>query len=131
MTEEFVKKLRLNTNNINVLVNDINGQINYYTKSIETKFKSKTNKFNSDLKFILLRSWPEALPSQHIATIYLYRHIPSKINLADPNFNKPDAIDAFLGAEIFYNLLCDSQISIAKTGAVLQKTQLSWIIGGN
>lgn len=57
-------------------------------------------------------------------------NIPQHIQLADPEFFKPKEIDALLGVEIFYDLLCVGQIDIVGQKAKLQKTKLGWIISG-
>ena len=58
-------------------------------------------------------------------------HIPQHIILADPEFHKPAEVDALIGVQLFYRLLCVGQIDLQGYGIVLQKTQLGWIIVGD
>ena len=57
--------------------------------------------------------------------------IPKNITLADPEFHKPSEIDLLIGVKLFYKLLCVGQISLKNhPHAILQKTQLGWIVAG-
>ena len=57
--------------------------------------------------------------------------IPKNIILADPEFHKPSTVDLFIGAILFYKLLCAGQTQLKNhPKAVLQKTQFGWIISG-
>ncbi|XP_072403372.1 uncharacterized protein [Diabrotica undecimpunctata] len=57
--------------------------------------------------------------------------IPKNIMLADPEFCKPAKVDTLLGVKLFYKLLSVGQISLKnQPNAVLQKTQLGWIVAG-
>lgn len=57
--------------------------------------------------------------------------IPKNINLADSEFHKPSSIDILVGVQLFYKMLCVGQIAFKHhPDAVLQKTQLGWIVAG-
>ncbi|XP_048485432.1 uncharacterized protein LOC125490391 [Plutella xylostella] len=55
--------------------------------------------------------------------------IPDHIQLADPTFLDSKQIDILIGADQFWNLLCDGKIRLRK-GPYLQSTKLGWIISG-
>ena len=56
-------------------------------------------------------------------------NIPKDLQLADQCFNQPAAIDLLLGADIFFDILCNDRQT--RTGyPTLQKTELGWIISG-
>ena len=50
--------------------------------------------------------------------------IPSKLNLADPNYHTPDTIDLLIGSGCFWNLLCVGQEKLEKNQSLVQKTLL-------
>lgn len=56
--------------------------------------------------------------------------IPSEVFLADPLFYEPAEIDILIGAEYFYDLLCACRIRITGQSAMLQETELGWILSG-
>ncbi|CAD6221707.1 GSCOCG00011626001-RA-CDS [Cotesia congregata] len=57
--------------------------------------------------------------------------IPKNIKLADPDFFKSSKVDALIGVKLFYELLVVGQISLKNhPNAILQKTQLGWVVAG-
>jgi len=56
--------------------------------------------------------------------------IPSNIRLTDLQFQVSADVDILLDAETFWQLMCIGQIRTHKNQLILQKTQLSWVIGG-
>lgn len=70
----------------------------------------------------------ELLPARYIDRSNL--EVPRNIRLADPEFCKPARIDALIGAETFFHLLCVGQIKLNEGSVILQKTKLGWIVGG-
>ena len=49
---------------------------------------------------------------------------------ADENFNKPNAIDILLGADVFFEVLRHDKKTRPGNYPVLQDTDLGWIISG-
>ncbi|XP_053597333.1 uncharacterized protein LOC128668417 [Microplitis demolitor] len=57
--------------------------------------------------------------------------IPKNLVLADPEFYKPSEVDALIGVNLFYKLLSVGQIKLqSHPDAILQKTQLGWVVAG-
>ncbi|XP_018323619.1 uncharacterized protein LOC108735897 [Agrilus planipennis] len=56
--------------------------------------------------------------------------IPSDICLANPDFNKSRPVDLLLGAEVFWDLLCDDRRRLSNPSLFLTKTLLGWVVGG-
>ena len=56
--------------------------------------------------------------------------IPDNISLADPEFHRPTDVDILIGAEFYYDLLGAGKIRLPGQSAVLQQTDLGWIIAG-
>ncbi|VEN44957.1 unnamed protein product [Callosobruchus maculatus] len=92
------------------------------------KLFSTTKSFSIELQCLVIKQITGSLPN-----VYVNKRdfeIPAHVNLADPTFNIPNKIDILLGADVFWNLLCVGQIHVRNNMAVLQKTQLGWILGG-
>ncbi|XP_033228811.1 uncharacterized protein LOC117180421 [Belonocnema kinseyi] len=98
-------------------------------RSVDTKTKSRFNTYEKHLSFLLISDITVILPSSQIERDLL--EIPENIRLADPEFNKPAEINALIGVQIFYKLLCVLQTEIPGHDAVLQKTHFGWIIAGD
>jgi len=56
--------------------------------------------------------------------------IPEGLMLADENFNRPNAIDTLLGTDVIFEVLCHVKKMQPGNYAVLQDTEVGWIISG-
>ncbi|XP_033218219.1 uncharacterized protein LOC117173687 [Belonocnema kinseyi] len=56
--------------------------------------------------------------------------IPENISLADPEFHRPADVDILIGAEFYYELLGTGKIRFPGQSAILQETDLDWIVAG-
>lgn len=90
--------------------------------------QSRDGRFGTKLSFLVVSQITDMLPAQLINRHEL--NLPGNITLADPDFCNPSEIDALIGAELFYQLLCVGQIRIRNTSLILQKTRLGWIVSG-
>lgn len=54
--------------------------------------------------------------------------IPNYIQLADEQFNEPREIDIVLEADIFWELLLETQLKLSKRSLIIQNTKVSWTI---
>ncbi|XP_033218233.1 uncharacterized protein LOC117173701 [Belonocnema kinseyi] len=75
-----------------------------HSHSVDTKIKSRFNKYEKHLSFLLISDITGILPLRPMERDLL--KIPENIKLADPEFNKPAETDALIGVQIFYKLLC-------------------------
>ncbi|XP_043471057.1 uncharacterized protein LOC122504184 [Leptopilina heterotoma] len=128
ITENFAKSLNLPTKKINLPVEGLNQIETRINQSINTQIFSKHSNYKENVEFLVIPQICNLLPNQFIDRCALT--IPHNIQLADPEFYKPNHIDALLGVEIFYDLLMLGQIEIPGHKAKLHKTQLGWIISG-
>jgi len=53
------------------------------------------------------------------------------MNLADPLFWPPQKIEILIGAEHFYELICERQVKPTADGPIFQETRLGWIVSGS
>lgn len=128
MTKDFAKLLGIQFQSIKLPVEGLNQIETIINEALETRVYSKHTSYNMTLRFLILPHICNYVPSQRIDKRQL--NIPANIKLADPEFHNPGKIDALLGAEIFYDLLCIGQIQLAGQGARITKTKLGWIISG-
>lgn len=56
--------------------------------------------------------------------------ILDKLQLADPNFNKPGRIDILLGADIFEDIILPGLMKGVNNMPMAQKTELGWMLSG-
>ena len=128
VTQHFATLLDLKYRSINIPVeglNQIESRINY---SIDAKINSRHTEFTSILNFLIIPNICNKLPTEPLDRSIVQ---PARnIKLADPSFHVPAGVDALLGAEIFYELLCIGRIRIEKQNAAWQKTLLGWILTG-
>ncbi|XP_014207298.1 uncharacterized protein LOC106638558 [Copidosoma floridanum] len=80
-------------------------------KCIKLKFQSNHTKFGKELEFLIVPKITNLVPDE-IFPHELY-HIPKNIQLADPKFHIPQAVDILLSS-----------------GTTLAKTSLGWIVAG-
>ncbi|XP_076623176.1 uncharacterized protein LOC143342806 [Colletes latitarsis] len=128
ITEKFANKLKLPRRKINLPVLGLGQQANQVRLCVQSRIKSRITRFSCDAKFLILPNIMSNLPSRRVERDVL--NIPSNVKLADPDFNIPANIDALLGEYLFYKLLRSGRIRLNNKTAVLQETQLGWVISG-
>ena len=129
ITDRMASLLKLPRKPVNIAVTGLNLASTDVRDSVSTIFKSRFNKFQRKLNFLVFPHVKSKLPSVAIDCKSL--RIPQHIKLADSEFHKPAEIDALIGVQLYYMLLCAGQIDIQGHDAVLQKTHLGWIIAGD
>ncbi|XP_057339521.1 uncharacterized protein LOC130677020 [Microplitis mediator] len=129
ITEATANFLRLDRTEVNISVSgvdDLSTNIKHATRAI---IKSRFNKFSKNVEFLIIPHISKAMPSAPIDIAGL--EIPKNIVLADPEFCKPSSVDALIGVNLFYKLLSVGQIKLKNhPEAILQKTQLGWVVAG-
>ncbi|XP_011859356.1 PREDICTED: uncharacterized protein LOC105556853 [Vollenhovia emeryi] len=128
ITERLCNILNLVKTEINIPVSGFNQNLTHIKHSVRTTLHSRDGRFQANLAFLVVSRITERLPSQAINTREL--NIPQNIALADPGFANPSEIDALIGAELFYQLLCVGQVKLNNSALILQKTRLGWVVSG-
>lgn len=130
ITERLVKQLQLPVYNFNVNVIGINQNVSNSNEMIDLKINSKFNKLHTfTVPCAILKTITCNLPQVPI-NINAWK-IPSEIELADPTFFKPNAVDILLSASSYAEMLCGEILHLGKGMPVLQKTHLGWILFGS
>ncbi|XP_033218228.1 uncharacterized protein LOC117173695 [Belonocnema kinseyi] len=129
ITESVASFLKLNRKLVDISVSCVENISTEIKHSVSATLKSRFSKYSKNLEFLVLNRITKTMPSVEINRAAL--EIPKDIFLADPEFYKPSEIDALIGVKLFYKLLCVGQITLKNNPeAVLQKTQLGWIVAG-
>lgn len=128
ITTRFANLLKLKTRKTNASIQAINNQEINSLEWVYAKFQSKHNNYSMNLSFLILPHITSNHPSIPINKQIL--NIPKNIPLADSNFYKPSQIDALIGAELFYDLLCTERIPLTLPRTNRQNTKIGWIVTG-
>lgn len=128
MTKKFADSLGVPLKRINVPVEGLNQLQTWVKESVTTTIFSKQSNYQTKLDFLIIPRICDHLPGKYIDKQRV--NIPHNVKLADPEFHKPREIDALLGVEIFYELLCVGQRQLTEHKAKITKTMLGWIISG-
>ena len=129
ITEDIASFLNLRKNLVDISVTGLEDTCTEIKHSVSATMKSRFSKYHKSLDFLVLSRITKRMPSLPINRAAF--EIPKNIFLADPEFYKPAEIDILIGVKLFYRLLCVGQIELKNhPDAVLQKTQLGWIVAG-
>lgn len=128
ISEKLATLLKLKRTKTNIPVVAINQMETIIRHKVTAKIASTQGEYESCLSFLVVPSVSAPLPAQQINSKRL--EIPKNLPLADPTYYKPSEVDALIGAELFYKILCAKQIHIQNQDAVLQKTRFGWVVAG-
>lgn len=109
VTEPFAKKLKLLQKRINLSIAGIGSNISKINAMTTATIKSRATNYSATCNFFLIKNITGNLPS--VTWPINVFNIPEDISLGDPEFNVSSKIDMMLGAELFYELLCNEQIN--------------------
>lgn len=128
MTQELCGKLGLSKHGTRSTVTSICNQSCKSTQSCNITIESFYGDYKVDINCLLLPQITKLLPSKLVRSDTI--PIPSGIRLADPSFNVPAAVDILVGAEMFWNVLCNNSINLGNNQPKLYETRLGWLVSG-
>ena len=129
LTDKIASLLNLRKKPVDIAVLTLGSMSTAVHHSVSATIRSRYNNFTQNVEFLIQRELNYLFPSIRIDRESL--QIPKNIFLADPNFDKAGGIDGIIGVGLFYKLLSIGQIVPRnQPEAVLQKTQLGWIVAG-
>lgn len=128
VSEELCQRLNIKPKQLNSPVSCIGQSTINVRNGVSLLIASRYGNFKSNLDCFVLPKLTDALPSCHIDV----RHwrIPQHLPLADPQFNISQGVDIIIGAELFYSLLENQQITLETGYPILQKTIFGYIVCG-
>lgn len=128
MSEQLCQILQLERKKNSLPILLLEGSSTQVSESVQTTIKSRINEYSAGLDFSILSSITGNLPANHV-NIANWK-IPTRIKLADPQFNIPNKIDMLIGAKFFFKMFSDGEIDLSSSLPTLKNTVFGWILGG-
>ncbi|XP_052755676.1 uncharacterized protein LOC128201782 [Galleria mellonella] len=95
----------------------------------DIEIKSRIDNYSARIKCFVLPHITSTLPTAMYSQRAQSFMIPDYIQLADPQYYESQNIDILIGADLFWDLLCEGKMRLPN-GPFLQNTRLGWIISG-
>ncbi|XP_063900182.1 uncharacterized protein LOC135119722 [Zophobas morio] len=128
ISTSLCQKLGLKLQSIEFPISGV-GEIETPVKnSTRVTIKSRFNPTLYNLNCLVLPNITSKYPCQFFSKSQF--NIPININLADPNFNEPCTVDLLLGAEYFWQVICNGQINIFNNQVFLRESVFGWVLTG-
>lgn len=128
ISASLCSRLGVEKSSVNISVVGISRVVSNIKYRCEICIQSLCNAFEISISCLVLPKICENIPNLEMSVAEL--NIPKHLRLADPSFHKPGEIDILLGADTFYNLLCNGQIRLGTDQPILQKTVFGWVVSG-
>ncbi|XP_077258484.1 uncharacterized protein LOC143895317 [Temnothorax americanus] len=128
IARSYAERLQLRANPSNIKIIGINGTTSSASEVVVIKLHSRLNEFAATIECIITDRITERLPVSSIDRTEI--RIPPTIKLADPDFHRSSDIDALVGAELFWQLICVGQLRASHAHPTLQKTHFGWVLAG-
>nr|XP_053617339.1 uncharacterized protein LOC128679254 [Plodia interpunctella] len=126
ISESLCKKLNIPMIQSTVQITGIGNCVTQSTQICNVHVKSVINSYSTHMNCLILPCITARLPSlENHHNI----HIPDNVKLADPKYYSSNQIDLLIGADTFWQLLCEGLIRLPN-GPYLQNTKLGWVISG-
>ncbi|XP_015596422.1 uncharacterized protein LOC107268298 [Cephus cinctus] len=128
ITTNCVEKLGLKQFGMHIPISGLEELSMQTRKLAKITIQSRVKGYQARLDCLVIEKITQFLPASQLDVEEL--QIPDGITLADPEFNQPSAVDLLIGAEIYFELLCNRKIKLAEDQPIWQKTVLGWIVSG-
>ncbi|XP_011860172.1 PREDICTED: uncharacterized protein LOC105557524 [Vollenhovia emeryi] len=128
VSRKFLHALKLKLRSLNISISGINCATSRATQTVRLRMQSRLNAFSFDVECIVTDQVTDKLPSFTIKRSDF--NLPRNLRLADPQFNISADVDALIGADLFWDLICVGQVKASQYRSTLQKTRLGWILAG-
>lgn len=128
ISESLAQTLRIPRSNSSLSISGIGNVSAEVRWSTKVEMKSRINEFTTELLCYILPRITGLQPERRVTTEDW--DVPQNIQLADPQFYKPQKIDLLIGADVFFKLLSVGQIRLKDNLPTLQKTILGWVVSG-
>ncbi|GBO00816.1 hypothetical protein AVEN_121634-1 [Araneus ventricosus] len=113
---------------LNIPVPGLNGTNIALKRKMEVEISNLESDFARCVLFYVVSCITNLTPSTRL-NVDLSK-LPQDINLADPNFCKPNNIDAFIGADLFFEMLKPNKFHLMNSSIILRGTISGYILGG-
>lgn len=129
ITQRLCGQLGLVRRNIGSTVSGINNQSSQSAQSCDLTIVSSNDNYRVNINCYIIAEITKLLPSSYVNTQQI--KIPAGIQLADPTYNVPSAIDILVGAEVFWSILGTNTISLGTNQPNIRETKLGWVVTGS
>ncbi|XP_055584842.1 uncharacterized protein LOC129737707 [Uranotaenia lowii] len=128
ITDQLANTLRLEKRKVEVPIGGINGIKTVARHLIKVHLQSRCSDFRTELECLVIPKVTGPIPSTNIDITDW--HFPHGIQLADPNFFKPDKIDLLVGAALFFNIVKTGHLILDPCLPELRESYLGWLVTG-
>lgn len=128
ITRRLAQKLALNEITDKLCIKGIGEGVHNAQNRINIAVKSRINGFSTNMEAYILPKLTDYQPTSLVDTSTWA--IPNNIQLADPNFHRPQRVDMLIGAEHYYEIMSIGQIKLGKQLPTLQNTVFGWVVAG-
>ncbi|XP_055585104.1 uncharacterized protein LOC129737956 [Uranotaenia lowii] len=128
ITDQLANTLRLEKRKVEVPIGGINEIKTVARHLIKVHLQSRCSDFRTELECLVIPKVTGPIPSTNIDITDW--HFPHGIQLADPNFFKPDKIDLLVGAALFFNILKTGHLILDSCLSELRESHLGWLVTG-
>jgi hypothetical protein len=129
ISQEVANKLGLQRTSLRTSVTGIHEQTVIIDHAAQVNIVSLSDfNYRRPITCLILKDITQDLPQCRVNRHSL--SIPSRLRLADPNFDRCAPVDMLLGAGIFWEILKGERVTLGPQKPILQRTLLGWILGG-
>lgn len=108
-------------------ITGVGNTVTQCTQTCNVTLLSLNGNYKTNIQCLVLPEITSTMQSMDLTVTEL--RIPDYIQLADPKFHEAQPIELLIGADLFWDLLDEGRIRLAK-GPYLQNTRLGWVISG-
>ncbi|XP_058449156.1 uncharacterized protein LOC131429126 [Malaya genurostris] len=120
--------LRVKRKSIDMKVMGVDGTETRVTSSVNVQVHSRSNQSLINMECLVMKKITGTVPSNYINISNW--PIPTDLDLADPEFNRPHGVDLLIGIGHFFGLLKTGKVKLANELPYLQETVYGWVVGG-
>nr|CAI5839870.1 unnamed protein product [Callosobruchus analis] len=128
ITEQFSKILNVDVNHTNISVIGVNAVSSRLDSKCKIKIRSAINNVEANLSCLIVPNITDNLPG-HTIDISGWE-FPPDIRLANPSFQVSKKVDLLIGADLFWNVLCEGKINLGKNKPMLINTVFGYVVSG-
>lgn len=128
VSQFFIKKLKPKIIQSTQNIHGVGNLITQCSQSCTIEFRSRNGSFTSRVQCLILPQISSKLPTTTLNINHF--SIPDNITLADPKFYDSQQIDMLIGADLFWEVICEGKMRLIN-GPYLQNTKLGWVVSGS
>ncbi|XP_018369742.1 PREDICTED: uncharacterized protein LOC108765485 [Trachymyrmex cornetzi] len=128
IAKSVCQRLGLQTNATKHSISCLNVTETQITETVQTTIVSSNTTYETGFNLFVVNQITRPILTRAINVNSI--SLPQHIELADPSFHTPQAVDILLGATVFWDILETDRIQLGAKQPVLQSTKLGWLLCG-